>query len=108
MARNKSIQEKMEEQQKVLEAAQMKYNELKKKFEQEEEEKKQKKIDSILKDFRAALASSPMLDYNKTSDEYKAVLRTVKTGITTPQPPVKPLRHSKRSTSRVEKKNTNK
>ncbi len=81
MARNKSTKEKLEEQIKVAEAAQKKVEELQKKYEEEEAAKKQKKIESITDDFRAALANSPILEYKKTSDEYKSVLRMIRTGV---------------------------
>ncbi len=82
MGTNKTYEERIQAQKEIMEKAAKKIEELKEAAAKKEEEKKQKKIESIMKDIEKALADSPLLSYNKKSDEYKKIISLIKNGVT--------------------------
>ena len=81
MATNKSYEEKIRNQQEIMERAARQIKELKEAARKEEEERKQKKIESILRDVEKALVNSPVLKYKKNSEEYRRVLDVIRNGV---------------------------
>lgn len=81
MGTNKTYEERIQAQKEIMEKAAKKIEELKEAAAKKEEEKKQKKIESIMKDIEKALADSPLLSYNKKSDEYKNIINLIKGGV---------------------------
>ena len=96
MATNKTYEERIQAQKEIMEKAAKRIKELEEAAAKKEEEKKQKKIESILKDIEKALSDSPLLSYNKKSDEYKQIMAMIKNGVTeapvtTPVPAEDPI-----------------
>ncbi len=81
MATNKSYEDKIRNQQEIMERAARQIRELKEAARKDEEERKQKKIESILKDVEKALSNSPILEYKKNSEEYKRILDVIRNGV---------------------------
>ena len=81
MGTNKTYEERIQAQKDIMEKAATKIKELEEAAAKKKEEQKQKKIESIMKDIEKALSSSPLLSFNKKDEEYKQIIKIIKSGI---------------------------